>query len=159
MFNYFDTDHSGEISIDELRRGMTGCGMSRADLDQIFDELDVDGGGTVDLQEFTRVMREVGVFQDLASLGAHLLATGAPITLAPHTVLPSDVWQQAAALVWDAPSCWRSGTPRNVEGSSNHALTMSVRQARRPSLADAEFSVSALYADPVLRQRVNALGK
>lgn len=57
-FQLFDEDGDGNITIDELRKVMYGLGQrpSEAELKAMIDEVDEDGGGEIDLGEFTIMM-------------------------------------------------------------------------------------------------------
>ena len=52
-FKVFDTDGSGSISRDELKRLMTQLGqnLSEAELDAMMDEVDTDGDGEISFEE------------------------------------------------------------------------------------------------------------
>ncbi|KAJ9470438.1 Voltage-dependent calcium channel type D subunit alpha-1 [Diplonema papillatum] len=54
-FTAIDRDGGGELDRDEVRRLLEkayGCGVSEAELSKVFNEMDLDGGGTVSLEEF-----------------------------------------------------------------------------------------------------------
>ncbi|KAM9715977.1 calcium-binding protein 5a [Menidia menidia] len=58
-FKEFDMDGDGEITTEELRAAMTklmGEHMSRREIDAIVKEADDNGDGTVDFEEFVRMM-------------------------------------------------------------------------------------------------------
>ncbi|KAA8581610.1 calcium-binding protein 5a [Etheostoma spectabile] len=58
-FKEFDMDGDGEITTEELRLAMTklmGEHMSRREIDAIVKEADDNGDGTVDFEEFVRMM-------------------------------------------------------------------------------------------------------
>ncbi|KAI8995141.1 hypothetical protein BC832DRAFT_568979 [Gaertneriomyces semiglobifer] len=57
-FDLFDTDHSGEITHREFRVAMKalGFGASDEDIKRMLVEMDRDGSGTIDFQEFLGLM-------------------------------------------------------------------------------------------------------
>ncbi|XP_025809940.1 calcium-dependent protein kinase 14 isoform X2 [Panicum hallii] len=54
MFKSMDSDNSGTITVDELRRGLAkkGTKLSEAEVHQLMDAADADGNGTIDYEEF-----------------------------------------------------------------------------------------------------------
>ena len=54
MFADLDSDGSGAISFEELRRGLAarGAAVTEAELRRIMDQVDLDGNQTLDFQEF-----------------------------------------------------------------------------------------------------------
>jgi Ca2+-binding EF-hand superfamily protein len=59
-FALMDVQRRGEVDFDEFKLGMTLAGMvvSEVEAREIFDTADLDGGGTIDYEEFSEVMRE-----------------------------------------------------------------------------------------------------
>ncbi|KAL2814472.1 hypothetical protein BJX63DRAFT_199611 [Aspergillus granulosus] len=59
-FAVFDQDKSGTISADELRRVLRSIGddISDADLDEMLKIADVNGDGSIDYEEFVRLMMQ-----------------------------------------------------------------------------------------------------
>jgi len=58
IFNLVDADGSGEISREELGDLIATLGLkaSQEELDRMIDEIDVDGDGTINFEEFCSVM-------------------------------------------------------------------------------------------------------
>ena len=58
MFQALDTDHSGYLSIDELKRGLRSLplepSVSEAALDELVTHVDADGNGRINLLEFLK---------------------------------------------------------------------------------------------------------
>merc|ERR1711904_481889 len=54
MFFSIDTDHSGTLTVDEMRQAMIKSGMTEvpADLQEIMKDVDSDGSGVIDYTEF-----------------------------------------------------------------------------------------------------------
>ncbi|PUZ65434.1 hypothetical protein GQ55_3G222300 [Panicum hallii var. hallii] len=54
MFKSMDSDNSGTITVDELRRGLAkkGTKLSEPEVQQLMDAADADGNGTIDYEEF-----------------------------------------------------------------------------------------------------------
>ncbi|KAL4797618.1 hypothetical protein BDV19DRAFT_358393 [Aspergillus venezuelensis] len=59
-FAVFDQDGSGTISADELRRVLTSIGdnVSDADVEEMLKLADVNGDGTIDYEEFVKLMMQ-----------------------------------------------------------------------------------------------------
>ena len=56
MFDTWDSDGSGSISLPELKDHMGASGFSASELDSMFHEFDEDGNGELDKVEFVRAM-------------------------------------------------------------------------------------------------------
>ena len=58
MFQEFDKDKSGTISVDELELVMKQLGQNPTviELQQIIEEVDTDGNGQIDFEEFVNLM-------------------------------------------------------------------------------------------------------
>jgi Ca2+-binding EF-hand superfamily protein len=46
-FSYFDTDHSGFITIDEIKQFLTDGQDTNESIKQLFDQVDVNGDGNI----------------------------------------------------------------------------------------------------------------
>jgi Ca2+-binding EF-hand superfamily protein len=57
-FDMIDTDHSGTVSISELRSLMKKCNqfLSEEEIDAIMQECDINGDGELDFDEFKKLM-------------------------------------------------------------------------------------------------------
>jgi len=65
-FKYLDTDKSGAIDRDEFQRGidllnkrLSGSGRVKIDPNELFDLLDADGNGEIDVKEFNQMFRHI----------------------------------------------------------------------------------------------------
>lgn len=60
MFNLFDTDQSGAIDEKELRDAMKALGFeaSKPEVAKMIAEIDKDGSGTIDFDEFVDMMKK-----------------------------------------------------------------------------------------------------
>ena len=66
LFDQFDTDGSGTISVQELRSALSGIGLNdNQTINQIWSEVDRDKNGQIDLDEFITML--VGPNQDTES--------------------------------------------------------------------------------------------
>jgi len=59
MFRMYDKDNSGQISPAEFRQAMKRCGLDAAETEALFEQGDVDGNQSIDLAEFTALMRQI----------------------------------------------------------------------------------------------------
>lgn len=59
-FRAIDRNHDGTIDVEELERlmGATGFGLADVNISDIFGEVDKDGSGKIDLEEFVGYMME-----------------------------------------------------------------------------------------------------
>jgi len=57
-FSVFDENNSGEITADEMRSVMSTFGLTDKELDEIVQEVDHDGDGSIDFQEFCQLIPE-----------------------------------------------------------------------------------------------------
>lgn len=58
MFRLYDKNGDGSISPAEFRMAMRRCGLSDDETDSLFAEADADGSETIDVEEFTELMRQ-----------------------------------------------------------------------------------------------------
>ena len=61
LFESFDTDGSGEIDAEELQQlcGTLGNKLSLAEAEEMIADIDVDGNGLVDFNEFLSMMLDI----------------------------------------------------------------------------------------------------
>jgi Ca2+-binding EF-hand superfamily protein len=57
-FSVFDENQSGEITADEMRAVMSKFGLTDEELDEMVKEVDHDGDGSIDFEEFCKLMPE-----------------------------------------------------------------------------------------------------
>ncbi|XP_063425823.1 uncharacterized protein LOC134709593 [Mytilus trossulus] len=67
LFDLFDADQSGTVSLDELAKIVRGLGHNptEADLKEMFAEVDKDGSGHIDINEFTTYCEQKPNFMDV----------------------------------------------------------------------------------------------
>ncbi|CAI2356165.1 unnamed protein product [Caenorhabditis sp. 36 PRJEB53466] len=60
LFNMFDTDGSGAIGNEELKQAMISIGLhaNKAEIDNVIKEVDADGNGEIDFEEFCACMKK-----------------------------------------------------------------------------------------------------
>jgi hypothetical protein len=74
-FENFDTDGSGAIDKEELRRGMLAAGVDAQpqSIQALMDDADIDGSGAIDLDEFRTMMSSrLHVVRDYFNISAAL---------------------------------------------------------------------------------------
>lgn len=59
MFNLYDKDHSGTITLAEFRLAMRRCGCDGPGMEDDFAAADEDGNGEIDVEEWTRHMKKI----------------------------------------------------------------------------------------------------
>eukprot|EP00966_Prymnesium_polylepis_P083964 1943846-Prymnesium_polylepis.1 len=79
MFNAFDRNHDGAISLAEFKGGMCSGGWEDEDLRKLFAEADTSGDGVVDFEEFRRLMDDC--------LGTAGVGSGAPAARAKRSAV------------------------------------------------------------------------
>lgn len=54
MFKGMDTDNSGTITLEELKKGLSKSGtkLTECEVQQLMEAADADGNGTIDYEEF-----------------------------------------------------------------------------------------------------------
>merc|ERR1712216_169187 len=72
MFVLYDKDRSGTISRYEFRLAMRRCGLDAGEIDEAFAEADADGNKSIDLAEFTELMKRT-LFENSEKLTAAIL--------------------------------------------------------------------------------------
>lgn len=63
-FHFFDDDETGKISFKNLKRVATELGerMTDEELQEMIDEVDCEGDGQVNEEEFFRIMKKTNLF-------------------------------------------------------------------------------------------------
>ena len=68
MFQLIDADHSGEITVHEMHAvvsDLLGLDLSVEDVFNVVQDIDEDGNGELDLEEFEVLLERFGIFEDL----------------------------------------------------------------------------------------------
>lgn len=59
-FKYFDYDNGGSITVDEISEKLFyGQGIDKSLLEHIFKEVDLDGSGEIEYDEFCKMMEKL----------------------------------------------------------------------------------------------------
>ena len=58
-FRYFDKDGNGSISLDELKEAAKEFSMSESDMEEVLKEVDTNGDGSIDYEEFLHMMTQL----------------------------------------------------------------------------------------------------
>ncbi len=58
-FRYFDKDGNGTISLDELKEAAKEFSMSASDMEEVLKEVDTNGDGSIDYEEFLHMMTQL----------------------------------------------------------------------------------------------------
>jgi Ca2+-binding EF-hand superfamily protein len=97
MFDLFDADGGGSIDVDELTHAFVNLGISdtKEEIDRLVAQIDVDGSGEIEYDEFVEVMHQLFAQRDTAaemSKAFHFLADGKErITLADLRKISIDI--------------------------------------------------------------------
>jgi len=62
IFNIYDTDRDGSVSLSELKKAMARTGMDVDDIQPIFSEHDTNNDDSICFQEFVQLMESTGVY-------------------------------------------------------------------------------------------------
>ena len=68
MFQLIDADSSGEITVHEMHAvvsDLLGLDLSVEDVFNVVQDIDEDGNGELDLEEFEVLLERFGIFEDL----------------------------------------------------------------------------------------------
>ena len=68
MFELIDADSSGEITVHEMHAvvsDLLGLDLSVEDVFNVVQDIDEDGNGELDLEEFEVLLERFGIFEDL----------------------------------------------------------------------------------------------
>ena len=68
MFQLIDADASGEITVHEMHAvvsDLLGLDLSVEDVFNVVQDIDEDGNGELDLEEFEVLLERFGIFEDL----------------------------------------------------------------------------------------------
>ena len=52
IFKLYDTSGDGELTVPEMTKALKKTGLDQDDIEKMFKEADVDGGGTIGFEEF-----------------------------------------------------------------------------------------------------------
>jgi Ca2+-binding EF-hand superfamily protein len=67
MFKLIDADNSGEITVHEMHAvvsDLLGLDLSVEDVFNVVQDIDEDGNGELDLEEFEVLLERFGIFED-----------------------------------------------------------------------------------------------
>ena len=62
IFNLYDRDRSGSLTVDELSKALASCGMDADEIAQMFGESDENSDGLISFDEFAKLMSSTGLF-------------------------------------------------------------------------------------------------
>ena len=68
MFGLIDADGSGEITVHEMHAvvsDLLGLDLSVEDVFNVVQDIDEDGNGELDLEEFQMLLQRFGIFEDM----------------------------------------------------------------------------------------------
>ena len=138
-FSVFDEDNSGQIAAMEMRSVMSKFGLTDEELDEIVKEVDEDGDGSIDFEEFCKLMPDeletkMG-YKDSLPLPASSLkttttscnGTTATNSVAPTTTKPTP--QQAATDIASEVAKLRellAQHPQSKKGRGTSRLQMQI---------------------------------
>ena len=62
IFNLYDRDRSGTLTVDELSKALSSCGMEPEEIEELFGQSDENADGVVSFDEFAKLMGSIGLF-------------------------------------------------------------------------------------------------
>ena len=62
IFNLYDRDRSGTLTVDELSKALSSCGMEPEEIEELFGQSDDNADGVVSFDEFAKLMGSTGLF-------------------------------------------------------------------------------------------------
>ena len=62
IFNLYDRDRSGTLTVDELSKALSSCGMEPEEIEELFGQSDENADGVVSFDEFAKLMGSTGLF-------------------------------------------------------------------------------------------------
>ncbi|MBO3458012.1 EF-hand domain-containing protein [Aetokthonos hydrillicola Thurmond2011] len=101
-FSVFDENNSGEITADEMRSVMNQFGLTDEELDEMVNEIDHDGDGSINFEEFCKLIPEesetnIG-YKDSPILQISLLETGDNLNSAVAATNETTLQQESTNL-------------------------------------------------------------
>ena len=62
IFNLYDRDRSGTLTVEELSKALSSCGMEPEEIEELFGQSDENADGVVSFDEFAKLMGSTGLF-------------------------------------------------------------------------------------------------
>ena len=62
IFARYDRDRSGTLTVDELSKALSSCGMEPEEIEELFGQSDENADGVVSFDEFAKLMGSTGLF-------------------------------------------------------------------------------------------------
>lgn len=131
LFRDWDEDHNGLVDKDEFFKGITALGVeaTRVEAEALFEEFDLDGGGTIEYKELNKLLRQrmrPSRLRRVASepLRLHQLMPPGPTRASFRSHLAAS---QSQTTLTPLGELGQSSTVGHGLTSSNYALTSTLR--------------------------------
>lgn len=125
-FSVFDKDNNGQITADEMRSVMSQFELTDSELEDIIKEVDEDGDGSIDFEEFCRLVPEEDEAEDDVESPSLPVSSTSPTMTANQTVgtTPEKSFSQADPETTSLSTPNSSpGVPEKTSTDSNPELT------------------------------------
>lgn len=154
LFDHFDVDGSGRLGFDEVLLGIKAFGLQvssdGSDVRDLFDKADKDGSGSIDVQEFERVVEGVAGLRQGRALDAERLASAARTLHAQALSAPLELVAEG-----EIPTLLRCA-------SSGHAAVEQLGLAGLAAVAEAPYAncaAAVVARGPALESLLHELNR
>ncbi|WP_199247608.1 EF-hand domain-containing protein [[Phormidium] sp. ETS-05] len=122
-FSVFDEDGSGRITADEMKDVMGQFGLTEAELEEMLKEVDFDGDGSIDFEEFCKLVPEQTTAKTYTDAPA---VTTPPKSSTPAATTPAPAASSAPTSEVDQLKQLLSQHPRQEQGRGTSRLQMQI---------------------------------
>ncbi|GAB4289383.1 MAG: hypothetical protein Fur0025_23800 [Oscillatoriaceae cyanobacterium] len=122
-FSVFDEDGSGHITAEEMKEVMGQFGLTEPELEEMLKEVDFDGDGSIDFEEFCKLVPEQTTAKTYTDSPA---VTTPPKPSTPTTTTPAPAASSAPTSELDQLKQLLSQHPRQEQGRGTSRLQMQI---------------------------------